>query len=484
MGLLKNQHSFSSTPYDVTIVGGGIVGLGLFRECCLHGIKTLLIDKEDFCSQTSGRSSKMLHGGIRYLEQGELTLVQEALEEKQFWLNQAPHLCHDLPFHLPIYEDGPHSALSMRMGLFLYDFLSHFKQKPYTILSAQETLVRFPLIKAKGLHSAGLYHDAIMDDVKIGLECLYDGIKQTPTNQAMNYVELVDFHHRQDYSSLILYDRQQKTRHQIHSREVVFTAGPFTDRLLKQFTDLSWSDRLHVSKGSHLWIDSKALPLQYPLVQQTKDNRVIFIIPQFKGVLVGTTEIEIKKEDFMETQISQLEIDYLLDEIHQLFPTLKILPQHILSTFSGMRPLVLETGKSKKETSRVHHTYQPFHNVTVIVGGKYTTFRRMAQEVARSLCSRLQLAYHPHKTRQPFLQKSIFSPFEQFTPTTDQLIQCLKEECVKTFDDLIIRRMGISSALHAHNQHLSQDFFIDHLELMKQYIPVTKEEIESFFQKR
>ena len=150
--------------YSTVIIGGGIVGGGIFRDLALHGVDTLLIDKGDFCSQTSQRSSKMLHGGIRYLENLDLRLVWEALHEKNLWKEILPTLCVEEAFHLPIYKGVSKYPLSLtRVALFLYDFLSSFKNAPYEIISASESLKRIPSFNAHGLKGCGIYHDVVMD---------------------------------------------------------------------------------------------------------------------------------------------------------------------------------------------------------------------------------------------------------------------------------------------------------------------------------
>jgi glycerol-3-phosphate dehydrogenase len=144
----------------------------------------------------------------------------------------------------------------------------------------------------------------------------------------------------------------------------------------------------------------------------------------------------------------------------------------------------LESGKSKKETSRVHHLFQPFHNVTVMMGGKYTTFRRMAQELARSIFPRIGYSFYSHYSQQPLSQLSTFSPFGPVELTKDSLERCLQKELVRSFEDLMMRRLGLANAKHASNQNMEQDFFLQHLSLIQKYCPVTEHDIHQFFQKR
>ena len=162
--------------YDVVIVGGGINGCGLLRDLALNGVKALLIDKGDYSAQTSQGSSKMLHGGIRYLENFDFGLIQEALEEKNLWLKLTPHLCFEREFYLPLYRYSKYTPWMLEAGLIIYDFLSHFQNRPHQMLNAEETMKLLPSIDSKGLKGSGKYYDGIVDDAKLSLECLYDAL--------------------------------------------------------------------------------------------------------------------------------------------------------------------------------------------------------------------------------------------------------------------------------------------------------------------
>jgi glycerol-3-phosphate dehydrogenase len=176
--------------YEVVIVGGGINGCGLLRDLALNGVSTLLIEKGDFSSQTSQGSSKMLHGGIRYLENLDFGLVMEALEEKNLWLKLAPHLCFEREFYLPLYKYSKYSPWMLKCGLLLYDFLSHFQNKPHAMLSKDEAAKVIPSLDTKDLKGAGKYYDGVVDDAKLGLECLYDALLE-PNTVAKSYHEVV-----------------------------------------------------------------------------------------------------------------------------------------------------------------------------------------------------------------------------------------------------------------------------------------------------
>ena len=244
--------------YDIVIVGAGITGAGIFRYLALHGLKVLIIDKKDFSSQTSQSSSKMLHCGIRYLENFDFALVWEALHEKNFWIKRAPHLCYEDSFYLPIFKNSARPLWMVKIGLWLYDFLSSFKNSPHRILDREQTLKQIPGLKSKGLSGAGVYYDAVMDDVKITLEVLYDGLQEKGC-EALNYVSMTSFENNGDTNTLSLRDEINGDTKTVTCRETVFATGPFTDRLMAELGSIPWIPKLLPSKGSHLWLKKEKI---------------------------------------------------------------------------------------------------------------------------------------------------------------------------------------------------------------------------------
>lgn len=465
--------------YDVVIVGGGVVGAGVFRDAALHGLKCLLIDKKDFSSQTSQSSSKMLHGGIRYLETFDFDLVQEALHEKNLWLKIAPHLCQEKSFVLPVYRDSLRPLWMLKAGLWLYDLLSGFKNAPHKMISREETIHQLPQLRIDGLKGAGVYSDAIVEDAKLTLEVIYDA-KIGNQSQAWNYhamtnVEISDQVHKVDIRD----ELTGKTK-TVSCDDVVFALGPFTDRVLSNIPKLKWTPKLLPSKGSHIWVDSKKLKVQSPLVMTPKDGRVIFVIPQRGAVLVGTTEMKIEG-DIFDLKISQEETDYLLANLKEYFPNVELTEEDILSSYAGVRPLIKDDESSELgKTARHHKCYWPQSNVHVLMGGKYTTFRTMAQDVVVNLCSKRRLSYSKDKTKQPLRQKSVLSPFQLNHITQVHLEKILFNEGPRTFEDLVVRRMGISGRKHWQGEQGFDDFFLNNLELINRYFPLTQEDIKNF----
>ncbi len=429
--------------YDVVIVGGGINGCGLLRDLALNGVKALLLDKGDFASQTSQGSSKMLHGGIRYLENFDFGLVQEALEEKNLWLKLTPHLCFEREFFLPLYHYSKYAPWMLNVGLFLYDFLSHFQNRPFGMLNTEETLKAIPSLESKDLKGAGKYFDGIVDDAKLSLECLYDALLE-PQVEALSYHEVIGTQKLSDGYEVTYQDTFLKTQQTVRAKFVVFTTGPFTDTLLPKL-GINWKSQLVPSKGIHLWLKEGSIQTKGSVVLTTKDNRVVFVIPQRGAILVGTTETPVD-QDVFDIKATQKEVDYLLGVLRQYFPHSTLNESSIISTFAAVRPLVREAGTQEAlgKVSRFHKIFRPTSHAYALLGGKYTTFRRMTQELAQEIVPRLGLSYHPNLTLNSLRQPSLMPTFGQKPElTVDMVKKIMATEKVTTLTDLLKRRLSL-----------------------------------------
>ena len=429
--------------YDVVIIGGGINGCGLLRDLALNGVAALLIDKGDFSSQTSQSSSKMLHGGIRYLENFDFGLIKEALEEKNLWLKLTPHLCYEREFYLPLYTYSKYTTWMLQAGLFIYDFLSHFQNKPHAMLNAEETIKTVPSIDPKGLKGAGKYFDGIVDDAKLTLECLYDALLE-PGIEALSYHEVTSTHKVEDGYEVSFQSTLKLHKETVKAKYVVFTTGPFTDQLLPKL-GIPWHPQLVLSKGIHLWLKEGSIKAKGSVVLTTKDNRVVFVIPQRGAILVGTTETPVD-QDIFNIKATHNEVKYLLNVLQQYFPNANLTEASIISTFAGVRPLAKEEGHSHSlgKVSRHHKIYRPTSHSYVMIGGKYTTFRKMTQELAQEIVPRLGRRYKPNLTLNPLRQHSLMPTFGPKPELTLDLVKKIIEtEKVTTFEDLVQRRLSL-----------------------------------------
>lgn len=399
--MISTKFNSLKSNYECVIIGGGIVGAGILRDLALNGIETLLIEKKEFSSQTSKKSSKMLHGGIRYLENMDFDLVFEALREKNLWIKRAPKYCYDSAFYLPIYKDSLRPKWMIACGLFLYDLLSLFQNTPFKMANKEQTLKALRDINPNGLMGAGIYHDAVMDDEMITLKVIESALKCANAH-AVNFTELKTFRFINNKVQIIIENTITHEEKEIWANEIVFATGPFTDDVLLNHPDFKWTPKLLQSKGSHLWLKKEAMDISSPLVLTPNDGRVIFVIPQHGKILVGTTEVEHQGDKF-DLEMSEEEKIYLFKNIKEFFPNAKLSDDMILGHFAGLRPLVKEDdAHDRGKTARNHKYYQPRHNMHVIIGGKYTTFRVMAQDVCKIVCKKLERNYNSLLSMTPF----------------------------------------------------------------------------------
>jgi glycerol-3-phosphate dehydrogenase len=426
--------------YDVLIVGGGIVGSGLIREMAGHGLSTLLVEKDDFSSQTSARSSKLLHGGIRYLENFDFELVFEALKEKKLWLKIAPHLARSQRFLLPVYKNSARRPIEIKTGISLYDLLAKdpFRTPKWFNKSQVQNLV--PFLKSNDLYGCGSYMDAIMDDRKFGLDLIFESLEM-PYIQARNHVAFENYQKKNGYYLSTLKDQLTGEVSEVKSRYILFTAGPFTDNVMK-LTNKSWQDVILASRGSHIWIKNQ-LQLKDAIVMTPNDNRIIFIIPRENNkLLIGTTET-LHQGEMANIKPTDKDIEYLITNFNEYFPNSPIDKTNILGSYSGVRPLIREGQGSLGKTARTHQIYQPARQVFAIAGGKYTTFRIMAQDLAKLVFDREGIHYDESHSMQPLKRKSQFYSFDSNNFHPEQIKAVIQNECVRTQSDLD-NRIGVS----------------------------------------
>lgn len=466
---------------DCLIIGGGIVGCGVYRELASHGLSTLLIEKFDFCSQTSAASSKMLHGGIRYLENFDFPLVYEALHEKNLWLEKVPHLAKEKSFLLPVYNDSLRPLWMVNLGLWLYDLLSGFKNSPHSTMSQAQVVQTLKGVQKQNLTGAGVYYDSVVDDVKLGLELIYD-VSDLANAYAFNYHEVTNIELLQsDGYKVTIKNNLENTLLEVECSELIFTTGPFTDQLLGQFDFINWKPKMVPSKGSHLWLKKEKFQFEESVVLTPNDGRVIFVIPYSEKVLVGTTEVPLKTSEFNLT-INQEEQEYLLRNLNEFFPDIKIDNDDIISAFAGIRPLVKDGhGENVAKVARNHKYFQPRSNLHVMIGGKYTTFRIMAKDLAKIILEKYKMTYEEKYSIRTPRQKSTFPPFEkQLNLSKEKVLKCLDTEYVCTLDDLLKRRMGVFSRSHWNFQEDFETFFKENKDAFAKKIKISDCDIENF----
>lgn len=363
-------------PWDVLIIGGGATGLGTAVDAASRGYRTLLIERFDFCKGTSSRSTKLAHGGVRYLEQLNLTLVLDALRERGHMLRNAPHLVHDLSFVVPAYSyfSLPYYGFGLKVYERMSGRLSFGRSE---LLSRKETVDRVPGIHQAGLRGGVLYHDGQFDDARYAIALLRTF--QDLGGTALNYVEAVGLIERGGkIIGIKALDREQGTIFEIQAKAVVNACGVHAEQTLA-LDGRPHGSLLAISQGTHFVLPRSFLPGSTALmVPKTADGRVLFAIPWHGATLVGTTDEPVERIPD-EPRAMASECRFLLDHITRYLDR-RPKPEEILSMWSGLRPLVRKSGGRTSQLSRDHTILVAPSGLITVTGGKWTTYRRMGQD--------------------------------------------------------------------------------------------------------
>ncbi len=373
-GLLKN---LDTPEWDVIIIGGGATGLGCAVDAASRGFKTLLLEQHDFAKATSSRSTKLIHGGVRYLQQGNIHLVREALHERSLLTQNAPHLVHHLPFLVPLYKwwEGPFYGI----GLKIYDLLAgKMGFEPSHHLSIKETLKELPNLNKEGLRGGALYYDGQFDDARLAITLAQTAVREGAT--VLNYFKVTSLIKKKNkIVGVKATNKETGDHHKLFAKVVINAAGIFSDEVRHLDTPKSPSC-IAPSQGVHLVLPKSFLNSETALlVPHTDDGRVIFLVPWHDRVIVGTTDTPIKKI-VLEPRAQEKEIEFLLETASR-YLTKTPTKADILSHFAGIRPLVKVKAARKTSTlSRDHVIMVSPAGLVTIVGGKWTTYRKMAED--------------------------------------------------------------------------------------------------------
>jgi glycerol-3-phosphate dehydrogenase len=366
-----------SERWDIIVIGGGATGLGTAVDAASRGFRTLLLEQSDFAKATSSRSTKLIHGGLRYLRQGNVSLVRESLHERGLLLRNAPHVVHPLPFIVPNYKWWEPAFYGV--GLKIYDLLAgELGIARSHLLSRDETLRRVPTIESDGLRGGVLYHDAQFDDTRlaIALARTLDDLGGVPVNYA-RVVSLLKDDAR--VCGVAAVDLESGAEHQLKARAVINATGVFTDAI-RRMDDAGADEMLTPSQGTHIVLEKSFLPGDTAIiVPKTDDGRVLFAIPWHDHVLIGTTDTPMRDVP-IEPRPLESEIDYLLEHAARYLAK-KPRREDIRSAFAGLRPLVKTgAGGPTSKVPRDHTIEVSQSGLITITGGKWTTYRKMAQD--------------------------------------------------------------------------------------------------------
>ncbi|MGE3387757.1 MAG: glycerol-3-phosphate dehydrogenase/oxidase [Bdellovibrionales bacterium] len=399
----KNLTTLQNQVFDLLIIGGGINGAGIARDAASRGMKVALIEAKDFAIGTSSRSSKLIHGGIRYLENMEFGLVFEALSERRRLFELAPHLVHPLRFAIPVYKGGRVSPWLMGLGMFLYDALALFETpEPAARMSEAEVKEHLPLLSQKNLQAVFAYSDAYMDDDRLVIETLRSAARFGAL--AVNYVRAEGATHTTDgkIQSVQATDQLGGQKLTIRAHHFVSTVGPWTDLVAPNLLP-DWRPHMRPSKGVHLTFTRERLPLQQAVVMGA-EQRIVFGIPRHEMVIVGTTDTDFTADPYS-VHTTREDVQYLLQVIDHYFPAAQIKERDIVASYSGVRPLVDDQSATESKTSREHQILTDARGLTVVMGGKYTTYRLMAEQAVESCLGQFsfeeQMQFQKSRTLEP-----------------------------------------------------------------------------------
>ncbi|WP_245203767.1 glycerol-3-phosphate dehydrogenase/oxidase [Ammoniphilus resinae] len=383
----------SDTSFDLLVIGGGITGAGIALDAATRGMKTALVEMQDFAGGTSSRSTKLIHGGLRYLKQGEFKQVAEVGRERAIVYKNGPHVTKPEWMLLPIYQGGTLGRWGTSFGLWLYDRLAGVKRSERRkMLTVAEVLEKEPLLNKTGLLCGGYYVEYRTDDARLTLEVTKKAVAKGVL--AVNYTEVESFvYNKELIAGVRVKDQLSKQEYVIPANKVVNAAGPWVDLVREK--DGSRKKTIQWTKGIHLVFDQRRFPLRQAIYFDTFDGRMVFAIPRDGKTYVGTTDT-IFHGDPMHPRMEVEDRVYLLGAISGTFPGLYITEKDIESSWAGIRPLIAQAGKKPSEISRKDEIWHSSSGLLTVAGGKLTGYRKMAEMVV----DRIPGNWGPCQTRQ------------------------------------------------------------------------------------
>lgn len=397
-----NLQQLKTESFELLIIGGGITGAGIALDAASRGLKVALVEKNDFAFGTSSRSTKLIHGGLRYLKQLELGLVKEVGSERAVVHKLAPHLVVPEKMLLPLYDKRGFGSTLTSVGLKLYDFLAGVKQEDQRrMLTRTQTLDQEPLLNPKDVKGGAIYAEYRTDDARLTIEIIKTAIKEGAS--IANYCEVSDF----IYTDGVIVGAKVKDhiageQFGIKAKVIVNAGGPWVDTL-RDVNKSKQGKRLHLTKGVHLVVAHEKFPVKQAIYFDVEDGRMIFAIPRGRTTYIGTTDTSYKGS-LEEVYTSKEDAEYLIKAVTRTFPETNLTLADIESSWAGLRPLIHEDGKSASELSRKDEIFESASGLISIAGGKLTGYRKMAERIV----DRVLKKYFRHKFTACKTDKIIF----------------------------------------------------------------------------
>jgi glycerol-3-phosphate dehydrogenase len=460
--------------WDVIIIGGGASGLGTALDAASRGYKTILVEAVDFAKGTSSRSTKLVHGGVRYLEQGDVSLVKEALKERGLMAQNAGHLVKNQSFVIPNYNWW--GGYFYTVGLTIYDLLAgRLSLGRSKYISKKKTIELLPTVETKGLVSGVIYHDGQFDDSRLAINLAQTAVEKGAC--LLNYTKVINLlkDDKNQVTGVEVEDQESGETYNIKGTAIINATGVFTNAIMK-LNDTVYKKYIVPSQGIHLVFDKSFLPSDHALmIPKTSDGRVLFAVPWHNKIVVGTTDTLMKKHS-LEPIALESEIEFVL-ETAQRFLVKKPTRADVLSVFAGLRPLAApkEEGKSTKEVSRSHKIIVSNTGLITITGGKWTTYRKIAEDIIdkaikvrhlpKKECKTEHITIHGNKITNTLdrenhlyiygsdipkileLQNNEVELKEKLHPNYDytmaEVAWAIRYEMARTIDDILARRVRL-----------------------------------------
>jgi glycerol-3-phosphate dehydrogenase len=424
-------------PLDLLVVGGGIVGSGVARDAAMRGLRVGLVDQHDFAAGTSSRSSRLLHGGLRYLEQGRVGLVHEASVEKKTIHKIAPHLGEPLGFVFPSYKGEGRPMWQLRIGVKLYDLLCGGRNfQPSRGFSRAETQSMLPDLDPTDLNGAVRYFDALTNDARLVLDTLRSA--ENHGASVLNYVRFHDARRSSGIWNCQLEDRATGKSHHVSARTIVNATGPWADKVPHSAV------KLRLSKGIHIVVDRARLTLPSAVVI-TEGKRILFVLPWGERIIIGTTDTDYRGAP-EGVSVDATDVSYVLRTVNEFFPKIALRESDIISSWAGVRPLIANPDGSPSDISRAHQIRCPEPAWWDIAGGKLTTYRLMAEQAVDQIVKHLGAKASACRTAdEPLLAAAEMNSFSGILPapySREAVEHYVRNEWARRLEDVLVRRSG------------------------------------------
>jgi glycerol-3-phosphate dehydrogenase len=417
------------TDFDLLIIGGGITGAGIALDAASRGMKVALIEKNDFASGTSSKSTKLIHGGLRYLKQFDFWLVKEVGTERAIVHKLAPHLVVPEKMILPLIDGGTYGSWLTSIGLKIYDILASVEgEDKRKMLDKKEALEKEPLLPKKILNGAGYYAEYRTDDARLTLEILKTALDYGA--KIINYTEATEFIYEENrVVGANVKDAISGENYVIKSKYVVNACGPWVDEL-RQLNHSKTGKRLHLTKGVHLVVAHEKLPVKQSVYFDVPDGRMMFAIPRGRVTYFGTTDTNYQTDkNSVETNL--VDATYLISAVNNMFPEINLSLEDVQSSWAGLRPLIHEEGKSASELSRKDEIFVSDTELISIAGGKLTGYRKMAERIVDLVTKKYERRFEKEfdiiKTEKIVLSGGAFADFSEVKSYTDAIYNRIAE---------------------------------------------------------